>query len=578
MPAPTPTTAGRLVTQSLTLPSLLRSRKSFLLPSSQRVYGWHEEQVNRWFADVTMRCRELDVALPAPPWFFFGTIYLGGLGDVAEIADGQQRIVSATMLYAAARDLEDDPARRATLSACVVDRDGDYRLTLRDIDAAFFRTWVQEAGATLRPFKLEEDEAGDTVVLSDSQTNLIANRNLIVERLRSLGPDGRREFLDFMERASELVVIAAPRPQEALSAYASTHKRGLRQAETDKVKSELIGDAPVEVRGELANHWDECEARLGKEGLEDALQMLVFAMKGAMPSVDLLSAIEATFDLPRQVATFIPERLVPASKAYGLIASSGDRIAERLGLGTFEFRRAKRLQGHLVTLNRVALFGHAEWKAPAMTALERLAGDAALLERVLAGLERMSAAFMISGHEPHDAAQRYAALCAAIEAKDARAIDAALVVDGAIKQRARVQLASANFGTKPRYRMPVLLKINDLLAGDVEPVNPLEVTCEHILPQNVSRQDSVWRTAFLSDNGRRYIGQHYRHRLGNLTVLSHADNRRAGSIPFPQKKPVFAASGLAISRHVAREPDWTPARVEARTQALCDMVAAHWQL
>ncbi len=562
----------RLMASSMTLPELLMARRSFVLPASQRVYGWSEEQVNRWFADVGAKVAT-DTAQAS--WFFFGTVYLAGDADGGEtaIADGQQRIVSGTMLYAAARDLETDPAARAALQACLVAPDGRLRLKLRDVDADFFRVWVQDDGATLRSYQNGDDD--DDAPLSDSQSNILNNRNLIVEKLRALGPEGRRQFLAFLATSSELVVITAPSLTDAVYAYASTHKRGLRQAETDKLKSEIIGDAPVNQRAELANLWDESEAALGKDALEEMLQMMVLSRNGGLAVADLQSELLAAFDLPATAESFIRDRLVPNALAYRQIAKADRDIGDYLGLRTLEFRRARRLQSHMISLKRVS---HIEWRAPALVALGTLQADAALLERVLAGLERVSAAFMIAGHEPHDCGKRYAAICRAVEQRDAKAIDVALTIDAAIKRKARDQLQSANFATKGRYRMPVLLKANDLITGEVLAVNPTDVTCEHVLPQNVERTNDGWHKAVRSADGKRYIGSNFRHRLGNLCILNHADNRRAGARPFAQKRPILSGSTFDLTRQVGKETDWTAAKIEARTQTLVDLLVAHWQL
>ena len=575
---PSITAADYLAPRSLSLPALLRSHDAFVLPPTQRVYGWQEDHVTRWLADASIRALSPEAADILPSWFFLGTVYLAGApGMPMSIADGQQRLVTGTMFYAVARDLEPDPERKARLAACIVNADGAFRLTLRDIDAGFFRTWVQEDGATLKVFRMEEDESGDAVVLSDSQSNLINNRNLFVEGLRALGPERRRELLDYMETRSVLIAITAATLGEALAAYASTHKRGLRQAETDKFKSEIIGDAPANDRHELGNLWDECEASLGKDALEELLQMIVIAKSGALPSADLQSSLMMTFDLPREATAFIPGRLVPSALAFAQIQSGGAAIGEYVSRRAFDAGRIRRLQSHLIALNRVSPFSHAEWKAPVLVALETLKGDVGLLDQVLAGIERMASIFMIAGHEPHDCGKRYAALARAIETRQAPTINAALTVDAQLKRKARDQLVSSNFGQKQRCRTPVLLKLNDLIRGEVVAINPSDVSCEHILPQNVDRSNIEWYRVFRGERDR-YNGQHFRNRIGNLTILSHPDNRRAAARPFAQKRPILQGSTFDLSRHAAKEAEWTSAVIEARSEALVAMLVAHWQL
>jgi hypothetical protein len=133
------------------------------------------------------------------------------------------------------------------------------------------------------------------------------------------------------------------------------------------------------------------------------------------------------------------------------------------------------------------------------------------------------------------------------------------------------------FGTRERFRMPLLLKLNDLMAGEVLPIDPKTVSCEHILPRNVS-QNSPWRAAFKPAQGRRYEGGKYVQQLGNLTVLGHADNRLADTHPFHEKRPIFKRSPLAISNDVGKNRAWTPDIVQARTARLARMLEEHWDL
>jgi Protein of unknown function DUF262/Protein of unknown function (DUF1524) len=579
----------RLATQSMTLPELLRSRDAFVLPASQRAYGWSEEQVDRLFSDAGVSSAHGSTRFNAPAWLFLGTIYLADLADgTTGIADGQQRIVTGMILYAAARDLAVETDANGPLAACIeamVDgATGDParatpRLRLRDADAAFFQRWVLDRDATLKPYQGErESSVGEAPAqaLSESQTNILIIRTCIVEKLRALEPRGRQQLFDFLALASELAVITAPTLSDALNAYASTHKRGLQQAETDRLKFEIIGETPIAIRTSLANHWDECEARLGKDNLEDLCGLLLLNASGAMPPADLQTELLQQFNLPGEAAPFIERVLVPAAIAYVQILKSGEDLATFLRPGIIERPRVKRLRAHLVVLMRMT---HMEWRAPALVALSTLKDDMVALEEVLSGLERLAAVFMLVGHETAATCQRYGALSSAIVTGDAAAIQKALTVEAGLRTRARNQITSANFGQKVRYRMPVLLKLSDVLAGETAMVNIKEVSCEHILPQNVGHDNPAWYQVFRSATGASYTGHFFRHRLGNLAVLTHADNRRAGAKPYPDKRPILGNSAFAISNHAAATAEsWTADDIETRTKALSDLLIKAWRL
>lgn len=553
------------------LTELLVRYEQFLVPEFQRVYGWGEVEIGRLLSDLTR------AMLTEGKRYFLGTIYLAApeaSPEIALIADGQQRLLTAIIAYAVARDLTTDAAQADRLHAVVASRtEGQYRLVPRARDAAFFREWVQERHATLRPFApadpppaappealaIEDPEVG----LSESQRNIIANRDAIAQNLRAAGDAGMMRLLAYLDEETDVVVITAPTLEDARNAYASTQTRGLRQAETDKLKAELIADCPVALRARLAGQWEECEAMLGRDDLAELLQHMIVVCNERKAQhaieVDLFKA----FDLPNSVEAFINGELVPSARAYRLLA----------GTDIGRSRAMRRAAGHLVTLQRTT---HVGWKAPALFALRQHEGDPAMLEALLRDLERLAAALMIKGTDPNLMIERYVGVIREMKAKPKGAISSLALTD-VEKADARRGLADGRFAIRDRYRMPLLLKINDLLAGEVQTVDPKTVSCEHILPRNVPAS-SPWRQVFRSADGRRYEGGRYVHMLGNLAVLPHAENRMADTHPYAEKRGILKRSTFDISKDAAKSKAWTPEVVLARSNRLAKLLIDHWRL
>jgi len=123
--------------------------------------------------------------------------------------------------------------------------------------------------------------------------------------------------------------------------------------------------------------------------------------------------------------------------------------------------------------------------------------------------------------------------------------------------------------------MAVLLKLNDLLHDKVVPINPRLVSCEHILPRNAGK--TRWTRDFRDAKGR-YSGEAYAHRIGNLAILSRADNRRADTRPFEFKRAILKKSGHMLSKDAARESRWTADVIVERSERLVRMLTEHWRL
>lgn len=546
-------------TAAMSIADLLSFRHRFVVPEFQRVYGWGETELNRLFADVEA------ALLGGHGRFFLGTIYLATTedGTEAQIADGQQRLLTATMVYAAARDLAEDPAIADKLHEILSDPGSErFRFVPRDRDAEFFRTWVLERGATLRPLKGEEasTDGEEAPELSGSQLNMIRNRDAIVERLRALGADGRRMLIDF-HTVIKVIVIMADTLEEARNAYATTQTRGLRQSETDKLKAELIGDCPQALRARLAGHWEECEAKLGRDDFADLFHHLIVIESERRPQVASEADLFGVFDLPGKVAHFIENVLVPSAEAYRRICNAG-------GLPDRAYRRAN---DALVPLLRCT---HAGWKAPAILAMRQF-GAGRQLDVFLANLERLASVLMIAGADPYRIQESYIAVIRDIKRGNPTG-GTSLHADAKDLALVREYLLSPRFAHRERFRMPVLLKLNDILAGKVIHIDPRKVSCEHILPVNPPRR-GPWRNTFRGVDGR-YNGGTFAHMLGNITILTHLQNREADNSPYSIKRRILKGSGFALSKHAAKRRDWTAQVIAARTDYLFAELVRAWRL
>lgn len=544
-------------TAALSLAELLTYHDRYTVPEFQRVYGWRETELDRLFSDFQT------AMLGTVARFFLGTIFLATPGSKSEalIADGQQRILTATMIHAAARDLADNLAEADRLHAALTTPGGrDFRFMPRDRDAAFFRKWVQERGATLLP--LPDHTADDTDVpeLSESQLNIIRNRDAIVERLRALGSEGRRRLIEFHGKIT-LVVITTETVEAARNAYASTQTRGLRQSETDKLKAELIGDCPPALRQRLAGQWEECEAKLGRDNFTELFHHLIVIESERRPQHALEADLFRVFNLPRNVAAFFEDVLVPSAEAYDRICSAGETTT----------RKTRKIDGALVSMLRCT---HTAWKAPALLAVRELGKSPRQLEPFLADFERLACVLMINGTDPNHIQERYLAVIRSLKKKAFSG--PSLHIGAKDLDLARRNLQGPRFALRDRFRMPVLLKLNDLLAKEAQPIDPRNVSCEHILPVNPPRS-GYWRKSFRGRDGR-FNGSIFTHMLGNVTILTHLQNREADNSPYDVKRRILKTSGFALSKHAATEKIWNAEVVARRSDALFELLARCWRL
>ncbi|MGH9801050.1 MAG: HNH endonuclease family protein, partial [Blastocatellia bacterium] len=93
---------------------------------------------------------------------------------------------------------------------------------------------------------------------------------------------------------------------------------------------------------------------------------------------------------------------------------------------------------------------------------------------------------------------------------------------------------------------------------------------EHVLPQNPG---AGWEQ-FSEEEIEAMV-----FRLGNMTLLQSSANRDQGNEAYAAKRPVYTASGFAVTCKLAEEnAEWTPERLAARQTWMAKQATAIWRL
>ena len=68
-------------------------------------------------------------------------------------------------------------------------------------------------------------------------------------------------------------------------------------------------------------------------------------------------------------------------------------------------------------------------------------------------------------------------------------------------------------------------------------------------------------------------------RLGNLVLLSLAQNQDAGTDDYSVKREIMRSSGFVLAERAAQEnATWTAETIHARTEALIGLLFTFWQI
>jgi hypothetical protein len=123
----------------------------------------------------------------------------------------------------------------------------------------------------------------------------------------------------------------------------------------------------------------------------------------------------------------------------------------------------------------------------------------------------------------------------------------------------------------------VLLRLNEEMAGRPQDLSIEDLTVEHILPRKPSA-NSRWRQWFADPSERGRCTES----LGNLVLMTRAQNDRAGNQDFARKQQVlFAADGaltLPVNAYVRGQTEWRAAQIREREAELLAHLHRMWDI
>ena len=326
------------------------------IPSFQRAYIWQPENIMQLVDDLLEACKT-----PGTPYFLGSLILVREGGTRYEVIDGQQRLVSLSIVIAALRDLEHDPEWMGLLDKLIVDP-GDKlrgianepRLTLREKDAAFFREYVQE-GNLEALFDL-----GDEDWTTTAQRNITRNTRRVYDALADLGEEERRTFASYMVKMVTLVIVTTDDLDGAHRIFDVMNMRGLPLTASDVFKARATAALPPAEIDAYAARWDDVMEPLGDdpqstEEFFETLHMIVTHQHSTDKLIEefLADVLQPHIDAGT-VPSFIEGTLAPYAAAWQVIAHASETV-----LPTEVKERIEALND----------YRHHEWKAVAMWVL-----------------------------------------------------------------------------------------------------------------------------------------------------------------------------------------------------------------
>lgn len=552
----------RLTVQIHRLADLLGPNHRLQVPSFQRPYAWKAE-AGQLLDDILMSLSE-DAERPGEAeGHFIGTMLLmpgtdgsDGRTDptLFDIVDGQQRLLTVTILLAVLRDLAADRGLALgpdieRMLFCGVGADGRRmpRLVLRGSDQQFLHELVLAPGASA---VMPDDD------MVESQRLILDAREHFLAELADKTDAEIQELARYLAAECSAVVIATSGVDRAHRLFEVLNNRGRPLARTDILKAHILGLIPSDQRAGYTARWHTIEARLGPRF--DDLFSHLRAIDGRSRE-RIVEGIEDAVSAAGGAHHYFDEQIVPFAEILAAIREAKGPTA-----------------GASRSLAYLGWLGSADWVAPAMLYWRRTAGDPARLEQFLARLERLAFCLRLLGIGADKRQTRFNQLLAAVRAGRLDGPENPLELSREDSRNILYNLRSLHARSQLTCKL-LLLRVNDELAGAPQGLDPQAYTVEHVLPQRPPR-GSQWRKWFPSAEERETATQS----LGNLVLVTREQNDRARNLELARKLEAYFAPGTGtvpfITAELAAKVAWTPADVTEREERILAAVDRLWRL
>lgn len=559
--------------QALVLQDFFAGTTFYSVPSYQREYSWGPSEAGQLLEDLFSILSERKANGGPNTSYFLGSIVMveptaaSNEGQETswrrlDVVDGQQRLITLTILLGVLRDLFDedgDEAMARGLRGLIEMPSGSpqpYRLSLRSSDATFFEQLIQEPGAcTFRP---DKDE------LSDPHVRMLDNRSKFLSEMAQLSEHDRRDFTQFLLGACETISITTPDVDNAFQIYLTLNHRGLPLTRGNILKAKLIGSLVGEARDRVNHQWDTWQRSMGDRQF-DAMFGYIRTIHGR-PSVHILRENLIVAENQGGAQNYIDEILAPYVDAMNWITEAPQSV----GTGAEPVRRY---------VTYLSWLRNADWVPPALLWL-RSNPNIEEQGNFFKSLDRLAYGLLLLGLGHNGRTARYRKVLEAIRSgrpHDSENSPFRLTIR---EQRNILYNISNDLHRRSKQTCKLLLlRLSHALPDEQDTMLKFAsaATVEHVLPQRPGR-NGKWLEWF-PNNDERHVCTG---RLANMVLVTKRQNEVAKNKDFGEKKEIFfpenRPSPFALTNYLMERDRWTPFEIDAREDELMALVKAMWDL
>ena len=565
----------------------------FVIPSFQRAYTWQTENVEQLVNDLQDAC-----AHPETPYFLGSLILVKDGHGKYQVIDGQQRLISLSIIIAVLRDLEDDPDLIDALSGLILEP-GDKlrgikaepRLKLRERDAGFFRMYVQE-GDLEGLFDLRDND-----IASHAQRNIALNTRQVFDMLATMPAKERRRFASYLVNAVTLVIVTTDDLAGAHRIFDVMNMRGVPLTASDVFKARTIAEISSAARNAYATRWDDIMDPLGDDAgtLEEFFSDLHLIVSHKAVCARLLDEFRKDVLKPyakkHNTIAFIDELLAPYANAWRMLEHPTDTslpdnvVALLVSLNDYPTTDWKPV-AMWALVNSIRNLGDADIRIFAAPGSHTTAHDATgraetplqlhdidRLRGILAALERVTGIDSLNRQSPLARRTRAAGAIRDLDKnRTLQQIRGFLITDE--DRRTALAHLRGELQTSPAMKKLLLIRANEQKAGH-RITRPRSLKAMPILPEQVGKTSDF---AAWSETAR----DHWTNRIGNLALTQANESQMAPLSAYAQRRDRMLLSASSrrfpLTAELGDIAECTPQTLQCRQDETIRLIADHWNI
>jgi len=543
-------------------------RDILVVPSNQREYSWLRDiQVKSFLQDITHAMRNRNQS------YFLGTIVLTkNKNKVLEIADGQQRLATTTMILAAIRDYFAEK--------------GDAR-TMQSIENEFLSTYDRIKGEDISRLTLNIDDNDffvNNVVfrkqhrkLSNPQRRshkLILNAyNEIKEHIKGIEKQSGEinakqqlnEMIEYLKEKTRIVKLVVANEETAFTLFETLNDRGLKTSQADLVKNHVFKLADNRL-SEAQRLWSSMKGAIETiSDMDDDITMEFLrnaccVISGQTTKRDVLKKIQEK-STTKSDSIHVLSILEELSREYAAILNPDHHKWNDYSHDVRESIVAMNLLG--VTQIRPLMLSVSKYfnKKDTATAFKKLVA--------------WSVRFMVLGIRGGRLDEGYAKLANNIYLKEIhnstelkKASEKIVISDAEFKSA--FETATVSVAKLARYYLRSLENTaRNEPSPELIPNDNAVINLEHIMPQTLNE---YWNHIDAEDT------ETHLNRIGNLILMQADRNSKIGNLGFQEKSKIYKESSFLLTNQISEIKVWDIKAIENRQRVLAELAVKTWQI